>query len=51
MGKLKAYTELLKTQFSGGLLVTISHEIFVQNYSNFDTKRQMAKKDICLVVP
>ena len=38
---IKANVELLKTQSFRGLVVAISHEIFVRNHSNVDTKCQM----------
>ena len=48
-GNLKAYMEFLKTQSSRGLLVAISHEIFVRNHSNFDTKCQMIQERRTLI--
>ena len=42
-------TATLKTQSSRGLLVAVSHEIFVRNHLNFDKNAKWAKKDVCLV--
>ena len=42
--QINAYTELLETQSSRYRLVAISHEIFVRNHSNFETKCQMGSK-------
>ena len=40
----KAYAELLKTQSSRDFLVALSHQTFVRNHPNFDTKRQMGSE-------